>query len=100
MIKKKLLLSSLLLFVAFFVNGQVMIYDVVKGSKKIGSVTVEITQENGQTKYKINSHVRFKILFSFTVKYEMEEKFYDDRLTWGKAFNTLNGRLQKESEIL
>ena len=88
-----------MLFVAFFVNGQVIVYDVVKGSKKIGSVTVDITKEGEQVKYKINSDVNFRILFSFNVKYQMEEKFFGDRLTWGKAFNTLNGRLQKETEV-
>ena len=99
MIKKILLLSTALLFVVFLSSGQTMVYDVVKGSKTIGSVTVEISRDKGQVKYKINSDVNFRILFSFNVKYQMEEKFYGDRLTWGKAFNTLNGRIQKESEI-
>lgn len=99
MIKKKILLSSLLLFVAFFVNGQEMVYDVVKGSKTIGSVTVNIFQDGEQLKYQIKSDVKFKILFSFNVKYESEEKFYGDLLTWGKGFNTLNGKIQKETEV-
>lgn len=81
-------------------QSQVMIYDVIKGSKNIGSVTVEISNENEQVKYRINSTVKFKILFSFEVIYQMEEKFYEGKLTWGKAHNTLNDRMQKESEIL
>jgi len=99
MMKKILLLSIFSLSLSLSAHSQLMIYDVVKGSKKIGNVTVEISNENDQVKYKINSLVKFKILFSFTVKYQMEEKFYNGTLTWGKAHNTLNKRVQKETEI-
>ncbi|MGB3466260.1 MAG: hypothetical protein WBA74_13360, partial [Cyclobacteriaceae bacterium] len=75
MIKKILLFSAFLLFLSVSAQSQVMIYDVVKGSKNIGNVTVEISNENKQVKYKINSTVKFKILFSFEVIYQMEEKF-------------------------
>ena len=97
MISKILIFSAFFTILSFGTQCQVMIYDVVKGSKNIGSVTVEISNENEQVKYKINSKVKFKILFSFEVVYQMEEKFYEGMLTWGKAYNTLNDRLQKES---
>ena len=99
MIKKKLRLSILLLFIGIIAEGQVMVYDVVKGSKTIGSVTMDISQDGNQLKYKIVSDVNFRILLRFNVGFEMEEKFYGDKLTWGEAHNTLNGKLQKQSEI-
>lgn len=99
MIKKILLLSTFLLTLSLSAQSQLMVYDVVKGSKNIGNVTVEISNENDQVKYHITSLVNFKILFSFSVKYQMEEKFFEGKLTWGKAHNTLNDRIQKESEV-
>ncbi|MEL6558385.1 MAG: DUF6134 family protein [Bacteroidota bacterium] len=99
MIKKILLICAFFLSLSLTAQSQLIVYDVVKGSKKIGNVTLEISNENEQVKYHITSLVKFKILFSFAIKYQMEEKFYDGKLTWGKAHNTLNGRMQKESEI-
>ncbi len=99
MIKKFYILLGFFLLLSATAQCQLLNYDVVKGKKKKGTVTVEKLSEDGQVKYKIYSKVSFSILFNFTIEYWLEEKFYNDKLTWGKASNTLNDRLQKESEI-
>jgi len=99
MIKKLYFLLAIFFFLSGTAQSQLLSYDVVKGSKKKGTVTVEQSLDGDQVKYNIYSKVSFSVLFSFTIEYWLEEKFYDGKLTWGKGHNTLNDRLQKESEI-
>jgi hypothetical protein len=82
------------------VNAQVLKYDVMKGSKNLGLMTVKRTINGSVEEIKIESEVTYKILFSFTVKYNMYEKFTRGDLNWGKALSTLNGRTQKDSKIV
>ncbi|MEO9483196.1 MAG: DUF6134 family protein [Ekhidna sp.] len=79
--------------------GQTLHYDVVKGSKKLGDMTVKRIQSEGQLKYEINSKVTFRILFSFTVDYESTSEYKYGQLIKEYTHNQLNGSTQKKSTI-
>lgn len=72
----------------------------MKGSKNLGLMTVKKTVEGEIEEIKIESEVTYKVLFSFTIRYSMYEKFRGAHLDWGKALSTLNGRTQKDSKIV
>lgn len=80
--------------------GQTLNYDVVKGSKNLGSmvVTRKITGTTEEIWFK--SDVTIKLLLTFKVDFDQYEKFINGNLNWGKALSTLNGRTQKDSKIV
>lgn len=92
-----LLISCFLIFGNSF--AQLMEYDIVKGSKTIGSLTAEKLVVGDTTIVTITSEAKFKLLFTFNVSYLLEEKFVDGVLVYGKAINYLNDNVQKESEV-
>lgn len=72
----------------------------MKGTKNLGLMTVKKTVEGEIEEIKIESEVTYRVLFAFTIRYKMYEKFRGNNLDWGKALSTLNGRTQKESKIV
>lgn len=89
-----------LFFVPFSGFSQLYNYDVVKNGKSIGSLDV-IRRVDGDKEFiNIKSKVEFRILFSFTVIYGLEETFEGGVLKNGNGFNTLNGSYQKQTSIL
>ncbi|WP_462253276.1 DUF6134 family protein [Ekhidna sp.] len=79
--------------------GQTVHYDVVKGSKKLGDMTVKRKLSENQVKYEIKSEVTFRILFAFTVDYESTSEYKYGQLIKEFTHNQLNGSTQKKSTI-
>ena len=79
--------------------AQTVHYDVVKGSKKLGDMTVKRTLSDNQVRYEIESKVIFKILFSFTIDYESTSEYKYGQLIKEYTHNKLNGSTQKKSTI-
>lgn len=79
--------------------AQTLHYDVVKGSKKLGDMTVKRTTTDNQVYYEIESEVTFRILFSFTVDYESTSEYRGGKLIKEYTHSKLNGSTQKESSI-
>ena len=86
-------------FVALSISaqGQFLKYKVVKGDKEVGQMTA-LKKVNGDCiYYKLSSVTELKILFTIRVNYDLEEKYSDGKLVWGKSQSTLNGGVQKEA---
>lgn len=81
-------------------SGQTLRYDVVKGSKNLGALTVKRTISGNVEEMQFDSDVTFRILFAFNLRFAQYEKFHDGKMNWGKAISLLNGRPQKESKIV
>ncbi len=79
--------------------GQSVHYEVVKGSKKLGDMTVKRMISDNQINYEIQSKVTFRILFSFTVDYESTSEYKYGQLIKEYTHNKLNGSTQKKSTI-
>lgn len=93
-------LTTILAIIVIQVSlGQTVHYDVVKGSKKLGDMTVKRTMTDNQTLYEIESKVIFKILFSFTIDYASTSEYKYGQLIKEYTHNELNGSTQKESTI-
>ena len=74
-------------------------YDIVKGGKNIGYLVVSQSIFDDSTVYNIESHVEIRFLFSFAVHFKSREVSFEGVLDHGKAKSTLNGNVQKESEV-
>ena len=81
-------------------SGQTLRYDVIKGNKNLGALTVKRTINGNAEEIQFDSDVTFRILFAFNLRFSQYEKFYDGKLNWGKAISSLSGRTQKESKIV
>lgn len=79
--------------------GQTVHYNVVKGSKKLGDMTVKRSLSENEVRYEIESKVVFKILFSFTIDYESTSEYKYGRLIKEYTHNQLNSSTQKKSTI-
>ncbi|MEP1034349.1 DUF6134 family protein [Ekhidna sp.] len=95
----KILTLLISLIVCQISLGQTVHYDVVKGSKKLGDMTVKRMLSENQVKYEIESKVTFRILFSFTVDYESTSEYKYGQLIKEYTHNQLNGSTQKKSTI-
>ena len=92
--------SIALLFVCFVsAHGQILNYEVVKGSKKLGDMTVARTSENDEVRYDIESEVIFRLLFSFKIDYNSNAIYKNGALVFESTINKLNGSVQKESVL-
>ena len=96
---KRLITIFISCSVAWAASGQVLNYEVVKGSKKLGDMTVKRTALENQTYYEINSKVTFRILFSFVVDYESTSEYKYGQLVKEYTHNQLSGNTQKKSTI-
>lgn len=96
---KRLISILLLASVASIANAQVLHYEVVRGSKNLGDMTVNRTALENKVFYKIDSKVVFKILFSFTVDYESTSEYKYGQLIKEYTHSQLNGSTQKKSTI-
>jgi hypothetical protein len=90
-----ILLSSLTSSIA-----QNIRYDVVKGSRNLGSMEVVKKVTDNTTNYKVESNVEIKVLLTFKIYYFLEEFFENRSLKKGNAHNTLNDKMQKQSVVL
>ena len=88
-----------LLSVGYFAAAQILSYEVIKGSKKLGDMTVKRTGLKDQTYYEIESKVTFRLLFAFTVDYESTSEYRQGQLIKEYTHNQLNGNTQKKSTI-
>lgn len=79
--------------------SQVLSYDVIRGSKKLGDMTVKRTALENSTYYEIDSEVTFRILLSFTVDYESTSEYKYGKLIKEYTHNRLNGSTQKKSTL-
>ena len=96
---KSTLTILFLLIVCQVAAGQTLHYEVIKGSKKLGDMSVKRMLSENQVKYEIDSKVTFRILFSFTVDYESTSEYKYGRLIKEYTHNQLNGSTQKKSTI-
>ncbi len=76
-----------------------MHYDVVRGDKKIGNINVKRYFQDSIETIDIKSEVSFRIIFSFTVDFGLNESFKNGVLINGNAYNKLNNVTQKESSV-
>ena len=81
-------------------SGQTLRYDVIKGNKNLGALTVKRILTSTSEEIKFESDVTFRILFAFNLRFSQYEKFSNGQLNWGKAISTLSGRTQKDSRII
>ncbi len=81
-------------------NAQVLHYEVVKGTKKLGDMKVERNAYNGEVNYRIESEVSFRILFRFTIDFESSSRYVDGVLERESTMRKLNGSTQKSSAII
>ncbi|MEO9872258.1 DUF6134 family protein [Ekhidna sp.] len=88
-----------LLIICQYATGQTLHYDVVKGSKKLGDMTVKRSLSENRVYYEIDSKVIFKVLFSFTIDYESTSEYKYGKLIKEYTHNMLNGSTQKKSTI-
>lgn len=95
----KVLLSFMLAMSLSCVYGQKLAYDVVKGRKTIGKMTVERIRVADTIKYNIESRVEFNLILSFKIDFLSQEFFVDDVLIDGFAESRLNGKPQKKSIV-
>lgn len=87
------------LSVAGLASAQTLFYEVVRGDKKLGDMTVIRTIDNEMTTYDVESKVVFRLLFSFTVDYESTCEYKDGMLIKEYAKSDLNGSTQKKSTV-
>lgn len=80
-------------------SGQTLTYEVVKGTKNLGEMTIERTRSGNVTEYNINSDVTYRILLAVKIRFTQYEKFIDGVLNWGKSKSTLAGANQKTAKI-
>lgn len=81
-------------------SGQMLKYEVVKGNKKLGNMTVERRSYENQVEYTVKSKVVFRIIFAFTVEYDSYAVYENDVLKRESTTNKLNGSTQKSSTII
>ncbi|MEQ9402509.1 MAG: DUF6134 family protein [Cyclobacteriaceae bacterium] len=96
-------LSSILIilfFTASSASGQILKYEVVKGSKKLGDMVVERKAYNDEVSYNVESKVVFRLLFSFTVDFESSALYKNNILERESTTSKLNGSTQKSSDIV
>ena len=101
MIRLRFIVFALLLVALSpsLVQGQHIAYDVVKGDKDIGQMTVDKVISGDQVKITIKNDVEFTLLFSFTSLYWLSETFQNGVLQSGNSYNEFNGRRQKETTL-
>ncbi|MEM8895290.1 MAG: DUF6134 family protein [Bacteroidota bacterium] len=100
MLKRNLLFAFILISgICHSANAQTLHYDVVKGNKVLGSMTVERTKVGSETQYAVESLVNYKLLLSFKIEYELDERFENGVLVDGSATNSLNDKPQKHSVV-
>ncbi len=87
------------LTVVGFASAQTLLYEVVRGDKKIGDMTVVRKMNNESITYDVESQVIFRLLFSFTVDYESTCEYKNGMLIKEYAHSELNGSTQKKSTI-
>ncbi len=90
----------LLYLLPVLATGQSYQYEVFKGDKPIGIMDIKRTENGSVEEYYVKSDVTFKIIFSFTVIFSLEERFENGILKKGSGYNTLNGSYQKKTEII
>lgn len=96
-------LSTILMFLfcaASSASGQMLKYDVVKGTKTLGEMTVERRSYNNEIEYHIKSKVVFRILFAFTIDFECSAFYKNNILERESTVNKLNGSNQKSSDLV
>ena len=96
---KRLFIIIIFLSVGSVAFSQVLYYEVMKGSKKLGDMTVKRTALENQTYYEIESKVTFRILLAFTVDYESTSEYKYGQLIKEFTHSRLNGNSQKKSTI-
>lgn len=74
-------------------------YDVIKGGKKLGYMSVKKNETSSQTFYEIDSKVTFKVLMSFKINYTSTSEYKGSTLIKEYTHNELNGTTQKKSTI-
>lgn len=78
---------------------QTLRYDVIKGSKNLGEMTVTRSYEDDQIIYDIASEVTFRLLFSFSIDFISYANYQDGILQKEYSKNELNGKVQKEADL-
>lgn len=79
--------------------GQNLSYEYIRNDNRIGSLEVTNVKTDSTEFFSIENLVKFKIIFTFSVEYALEETFENGVLVSGEGFNTLNGASQKETRI-
>lgn len=95
--------KTTLFIIAILISGslaaQNIRYNVVKGSKTIGSMDINRIQNGNSVRYDIKNDVEFTLLFSFTSVYWLSETFENGLLQKGDSHNLFNGRKQKYTNV-
>jgi hypothetical protein len=81
--------------------GQTLYYQVYKGKKSIGQMTIERSQNmaGSVVSYDISTEVRYRVILELLVNYSLNEVFENGILTKGQGSSTINGSIQNAYEI-
>ena len=74
-------------------------YDIVKGSKTIGTILATKSTLNNESKYELTSSVSFRFIGEISIKSVFKTHFTDDVLTYAFSENLLNDKQKEFSEI-
>lgn len=89
----------ILLFTASYSMAQVLEYEIVKGGKAIGQMTVVKKQIGDSTLYSIESVTNYRVLVTLRVEYDVYEYYYKGVYQSGKSHSTLNGATQSDIKV-
>ncbi|MFY0605582.1 MAG: hypothetical protein JXR10_02635 [Cyclobacteriaceae bacterium] len=91
------------IFITFLIStsvlGQTLTYEVMRGGKSMGQSVVKRDKKPNSVSYHLNTKTEFRVIFLIEVEYDLQEEFTKGCLTAGTGFNTLNGSLQKKTEL-
>lgn len=80
-------------------TGQNLSYEIIRNDKIIGSLVVKKNVTSEKVVFTLRNSVEFKVLFTLSIQYDLEEAFINDVLVSGKGSNSLNGSIQKQTTI-
>gem|GEM_PF-469143 len=89
----------LFLMTSLKLSSQHLEYEVVKGNRPIGHMSVHRSVSTENEEITIVSNVEFKVLVTFVVEYSLHEIFEYGQLVSGGGYNSLNGAVQKETRV-
>lgn len=88
-----------LLFAYTSLYGQTLNYDVIRNDKSMGQTVVKRILKGDELTYHLNTKTELRVIFLFDIEYDLKETFKNGKLISGSGFNTLNGSVQKETQM-
>ncbi|WP_109831395.1 DUF6134 family protein [Reichenbachiella versicolor] len=96
---KRIFVFILLIHAVSGLKAQSLYYDIIKGDKIAGYMTVKKVVSGDKIDYSIESRTAVRVVFMVKVNYDLFENFENGVLIGGKSKSTLNGATQKSTII-